>query len=193
MNAIRGLDRIALLLAVIAIIPGFLFGMSVVYEAKIFRTVSKEYKAWDQEIEDDRIKLTSEYDALTSREIRQIINEKYQSAPADEWRQAIPPPLPHNGPTVLADLTPHYRPDSVDRDDIAAFIHVHSYKLLGSEPLKFQSPSLWKRIIGGLVSASIFFISVLFAIRGSTRGIMHLYPWIKRLSLWIIGGFKDEG
>ena len=50
MNIIKGIDRIAFLLALIAIIPGFITGW-VIIQKKI-RNVTPEYQAWEKTAED---------------------------------------------------------------------------------------------------------------------------------------------
>ena len=53
-----------------------------------------------------------------------------------------------------------------------------------ARPAKYLYPPIWQMIIGGLIFALVYFFFVLFGIRGSSRGI-------RRLSQWIIEGFKD--
>jgi len=57
--------------------------------------------------------------------------------------------------------------------------------IMSSKPVEYWYPPLYKRIIGGLITASLFFLVLLFSICGMTRGI-------KRFSLWIIRGFRAE-
>jgi len=52
MNVIRGMDRIALVLGIVAILPGFFLGEQIVHEE--FRTVTLEYKLWEKK-HNDRI------------------------------------------------------------------------------------------------------------------------------------------
>ena len=50
MNIIRGIDRIALVLAIIAIVPGFFVGGYYVSEQ--FSTITPEYKEWEEKYGD---------------------------------------------------------------------------------------------------------------------------------------------
>ena len=50
---------------------------------------------------------------------------------------------------------------------------------------KYITPPLWQTLLAGAAGAGCTFLVVLFGIRLTTRGI-------KRFSLWIIDGFKDE-
>jgi hypothetical protein len=50
---------------------------------------------------------------------------------------------------------------------------------------KVNYPPFWQCTIGSILSAAVSFVVVLFGFRGMTRGI-------RRLSLWITEGFKEE-
>jgi len=49
MNIIKGIDRIALVVAIVAIVPGALLGSLFVFET--CKTETPEYKAWQEKVE----------------------------------------------------------------------------------------------------------------------------------------------
>ena len=57
-DLIKGFDRIAMVIAIIAIIPSFLIG---IYNIKEFRTLSPEYKAWEIKLENREKWLTDNF------------------------------------------------------------------------------------------------------------------------------------
>ena len=69
MDIIKGLDRIALILAIIAIVPGFAIGFFGVNE--MFKSVTPEYKAWEIRFEDKRRELEKRY----SEEVNKYFGE----------------------------------------------------------------------------------------------------------------------
>ena len=56
---IKGFDRIAMVVAIIAIIPSFLIGMEVTKDK--FRTLLPEYKAWEIKLENRKQWLTDNF------------------------------------------------------------------------------------------------------------------------------------
>ena len=50
MNITKGIDRIALVIAIITIIPGFILGRYITYEE--FKTITPEYKKWEKKYND---------------------------------------------------------------------------------------------------------------------------------------------
>ena len=52
-------------------------------------------------------------------------------------------------------------------------------------PEKYEYPEWWKLALGGTFFAVIFFFGTLVAIRFSSRGL-------KKLSLWVINGFRNK-
>lgn len=57
-DLIKGFDRIAMVIAIIAIIPSFLIG---IYTIKEFRTLLPEYKAWETKLENREKWLTDNF------------------------------------------------------------------------------------------------------------------------------------
>ena len=51
-------------------------------------------------------------------------------------------------------------------------------------PKKYEYPEGWKSALGGTFSAIVFFVGTLAFIRVSSRGL-------KKLSLWVIEGFRN--
>ena len=61
MSALKGFDRIALVIAIIAIVPGFYLGYTVHQDKAI--TMTPEYKAWSEDVYEKRVnKGLDEYD-----------------------------------------------------------------------------------------------------------------------------------
>jgi hypothetical protein len=52
------------------------------------------------------------------------------------------------------------------------------------KPIKYNYSPVWLNIIGGIAGSGVGFLIALFGLKGFTRGI-------RRLSLWIIDGFRD--
>lgn len=146
MNIIRGMDRIALVLAIIAILPGFVLGVNITNEAlkSVTTEYKAEYKAWEKKFGDvlrDLEKKDREWE-------KQQSSTYFKSIPPWEWRreQGLEPPGP-----------PRQR---------------------------YNYPPAWQCIMGGIASAPLSFLVVLYSLRGMTRGTR----WF---ALWIIEGFRD--
>jgi hypothetical protein len=78
MNITKGLDRIALVIAVIAMLPSFIGGMYITYEW--LTTESAEYKAWQKEY-DERLSYLRKKEfpdrrTLTPEELFRIMDDK---------------------------------------------------------------------------------------------------------------------
>jgi hypothetical protein len=148
MNIVKGIDRIALVLAILAAVIGFILGLG---ETKgRFKTKNPDYKTWKEKY-DARIDYLEKEAAkrLGQKKAREFLVEKYLMQ--EEFKEEDP---------ILRNI-------------------------ISSRPTKYWYPPLYKSIIGGLITASLFFLVVLFSICGMTRGI-------KRFFLWIIRGFSDE-
>jgi hypothetical protein len=147
MNIVKGIDRIALVLAILAAVIGFIFGLGETKDR--FKTKNRDYKTWKEKY-DARIDYLEEAaKKLGEKKAREFLVE----------RSLIPEVFEKDDP-VLRDIG-------------------------SSRPSEYWYPPLYKGIIGGLITASLFFLVVLFSICGMTRGM-------KRFSLWIIRGFRDE-
>ena len=128
MNIIRGMDRIALVLAIIAILPAFVLGGEIIN--RTFKSVTPDYeakyKAWEKKF-------------------------------GKEWKE-----WESSGSIRMQGLGPPEPPG-----------------------IEYNYPPDWQCILGGLLSAFLSFVVVLYSFRGMTRGTR----WF---ALWIIEGFKDE-
>ena len=149
MSIIKGIDRVALVVAIIAIPLGFLIGSFSVYHE--FKFVSPAYIKWEKGEQDKRQELLRNQDEI------------YRSTKKPE----------------------RWRPSKSEILSIPSFYAL--IEAIGPPPEKYEYPPLRKiwGILGGLLSAFLSFVIVLLGIRGTTRGI-------KRLSLWIVDGFRDE-
>jgi len=153
MNIIKGLDRIALVAAIIVAI--FVFVL-VILELKSTRTLNPEYSRWKKKY-DDRIK------------------ELEQKNPSIKLKNNIA-----GADYILNPDKPKFRKRQKVLENDAMLQNLQSRR-----PAYYIYEPVWSCYVGGIVSALISFMAVLFGIRGATRGI-------KRISLWIIEGFKDE-
>ena len=148
MNIVKGIYRIALVLAILAAVTGFIFGLAETMER--FKTKNPDYKTWEEKYDARRDYLEEEAEKkLRQKKAKTFLAEKLQIQM--EYEKYDP---------ILQDI-------------------------LSSKPSEYLYPPLYKSIIGGLITASLFFLVVLFGICGMTRGI-------RRFSLWIIRGFRDE-
>jgi len=150
MNIIKGIDRVALVVTIIAIPLGFLIGSFSVYHE--FKFVSPAYIKWEKGKQDKP----------------QELNRKQE-----EIDRSTKKPENRSPPLSISGLTDKY---------------ISKIKVIGPPPPeKYEYPSLRKTwsILGGLLSAFLSFVVVLLGIRGTTRGI-------KKFSLWIVDGFRDE-
>ena len=149
MNVIKGLDRIAFVIAIIAILPGFILGANITNKAlkSVTMEYKAKYKAWEKKFGEEYKKYTDLVKKEKDREWREYGGAR--SAPISEWlrAQGIEPPEP-------------------PREE-------------------YNYPPGWQCILARLLSASLSFVVVLYALRGMTRGTR----W---LAVWIIDGFRDE-
>lgn len=65
MNIIKGIDRIALIIAIIALFPGFMGGVSFTQEK--FKMVTPEYKEWVKENQDNLDSMKQKGDKIPKR------------------------------------------------------------------------------------------------------------------------------
>ena len=143
MNIVKGIDRIAFALAILAAIPGFILGLEVTIDR--LKKKTPEYKTWEEKY-DTRIGY------LKDKAAKKLGQESVLLTP-EEFNTFLE--LKEDDP-VLRDI-------------------------LSSKPAEYWYPPLYKRIIGGLITASLSLLIVLFTICGMTRGVK-----------WIVGGFIDE-
>lgn len=147
MNIVKGIDRVALALAILAAVAGFILGLGETMDT--FKTKTPDYKTWEE-------KYDARKDYLKEEAAKKLGQKKPRGSVI--------------GPEMAQTILDLEENDPILRD------------IISSRPPEYP---LYKDIIGGLITASLFFLVVLFSICGMTRGI-------KRFSLWIIRGFRDE-
>ena len=76
MNIIKGLDRIILILAIIAVVPGFMFGSFLVEDKGTIKTISPKHIAWEKKVVNKYNELIAEYKSLSKKERNSIIKAK---------------------------------------------------------------------------------------------------------------------
>ena len=151
MNIVKGIDRIALVLAILAAVTGFIVGLGETMDR--FKTKTPDYKTWKE-------KYDARIDYLEEEAAKKLGQKKARESGIVS-------------PEMVDTMWELQKDDPILRD------------IISSRPTEYWYPPLYKGIIGGLITASLFFLVVLFGICGMTRGI-------KRFSLWIIRGFRDE-
>ena len=167
MNIIKGIDRIALLIAIIVAVPVCIY---IIIGLTSHRTVNPEYIAehiaWDKKY-DDRIKYLEQKNPSIRLTAEDILYKKYDDR-------------------TKSDRTKYrkYRKKREKREKVLKDDAILQ-SILSREPTRYEYLPVWARCVVGIVGILISFVVVLFGIRGATRGI----KWI---SLWIIAGFKDE-
>ncbi len=156
MNIIRGLDRIALVLAILAIVPGFFLAGRTSYEG--LKDLSPEYKEWRKEFNKRVEYLKQKMEKPEKRRVPYF--PSYSASSLDTY--------------YYYDLREYYEWDDITLKNIWA-----------KRPQTYKYPHPSQTISIGIVGAVLSFMVVLFGIRGTSRGI-------KRFSLWIIEGFREE-
>ena len=151
MNIIKGIDRIALVLAIIVMV---VVSVLVVGELQKGKT-TPEYRTWEKEY-NDRIK---------------YLEKKNPSIKLKPNDLLFFGPIPDD----LADLklTPKLRKrEEVLKDDTIL------QNILSRRPDQYKYLPAWKPYVYGIVAAFISFMIVLLGIRGATRGIKWFSLWI---------------
>lgn len=190
MSIIKGFNRIALIIGIIAIVPGFLFGYN--YTQHTFLIKNPEHKAWVEKNEKklekyekkvlvERDRLIDEYKTLSKKEINSRFEAKNQPHLNSSFR-----PLPLD---VIA---------LIKEENLVKLTNLDPEKLMGryvlmylkdipdpvttvDEPPKHKNRPFWQGVIGGIILAPISFVIVLFGLRGTIR-----------LFAWTAEGFKND-
>lgn len=167
MNVIKGIDRIALILALLAMILAFFVGI-VAYRYEKTGVI---------------VGLSDEFRLFIKQEYGKEINQdefcsfiKAYGGKGEELSDCIIYTMLFIRwqPYLLADP-----PDSKN-SPASVFRSKHS----GVPTYKYEpAPQVWELLAVGLVCAALSFVVILFGIRLISRGIKHF-------SLWIIDGFR---
>ena len=204
MNIIKGLDRIILILAIIAIVPGFMFGDSLVEDKVTIKTISPKHKhiVWEKKVINKYNELIAEYKSLSKKERNSRIKAKerlrQKTKSKERLRYKRTPfrflDMLHDKEFYMDKLENfgiHFELGYGTADQIAQnrslynYISLYMEDILRREPPYFQyknySPPYWLHIMVGVISAFLSFLVVLFGLRGTIR-----------LFAWIAKGFKDE-
>ena len=168
MNVIKGIDRISIVLALVAMILAFFAGMKVYKynKTEVLVCLSEEFRffikqEYGKEIDQNEfcffVKVYGKGEELNDCVINTMVTTSWQ--PGTNYLLVAPDN--ENGPA------------SVFR---SKYPRVPTYKYK-------PPPQVWEILGVGLVSAALLFVVTLFGIRLISRGIKHF-------SLWIINGFK---
>lgn len=164
MNIKRGMDRIALVLAAIAILPGGILGW-IVYEQEKKGGVRVEPVPGD----------------YVTPELQYMGPPDIEHTPLPDFKSDKPSHL-----YVLKKFRQEY-PEYNDMPDgeLVERLHAKYYSDMSfkdfCQHVGFTPTPKWQCAIAGATGAGIAFLLVLFGVRGTTR-----------LALWIGGGFKDK-
>ena len=171
MNIIKGIDRIALALAVVTLVGTFILGVTDLIDEK---KPNPEYTKWKKEYSGRVDYLYERNPTIKPKPRASFLEKRYPDA---------------NRLPILGGFG-SLIPDKKEQERLAVLQAVMEedtilQNIKKREPPKFNDPPIvW--VLG--LSAAVALISsliVLFGIRGLTRGT-------KIFSFWIIDGFKDE-
>jgi hypothetical protein len=174
MNIVKGIDRIAL---VLAIIMGILIGLAF-FLRNISGKYNYEYGAWVIRLKDKRVEVIDKQENIDTainfsyEEREKYKREKYEKEWFPEfelryWGTEKKGVIDFLGKSMALDRNKEYQ------------------NLLNNPPLKFIYPHPLKILLLSIGIAIGSFIAVLLFISGTTRGL-------KLFFLWVIKGFKDE-
>ena len=163
MNIKKGVNRVALVLAVIAIFPGFIFAW-LIYDSENTKTVLV------YDVTEANRKLFSDIDK-TLEEFPKIKPwEKPWGKPANDPLWILPE-------VYREKLSKKYSPDEIN----AWLVNKKQNGPFYASPrIEYVSPPKWKCAIVGIIGASISFLFVLFCLRG-----------IFWTFIWVVEGFKS--
>jgi uncharacterized membrane protein (DUF485 family) len=148
MNIIKGIDRIALLIAIIAMIAAFVLAV-LVLKSDWNRPLNPEYSTWEKKC-DDRIKELEQKNP--SIKLKKNIDRLDYILDPDEQKF-------------------RKRQKVLENDAILQ-------NLRSRRPAYYIFLPAWMSYVYPIVAALISFMAVLFGIRGATRGIKWISLWI---------------
>ncbi len=133
MSALKGFDRMAWVLAIIAILPGAYIGY--LWDRDFRKIVSPEYEVWQEKVRE----ISTKHDEWVAKQYKENPKQAEILVPA-VGKPQIPP-----------------------------------------QPDHWKYPFAWVSAMAGLfISGPIFFVVVLFSVRGTIHGTIHFYKWIDR-------------
>ena len=146
-----------MVIAIISLIPAFLIGWSCTHDH--FKTVTPEYNKWDTYCNDKINNLINEFRNLSEFEK----DNRIRIEEIEEKRRK--------------GMRTFY---FFGEGKIAKYGNLISQRIIKDPPYpKYMYASVWKCIIGAIISASLAFLAVLFSLRAVTRVLK-----------WIANGFK---
>ncbi|MBE9569187.1 MAG: hypothetical protein IMF11_01050, partial [Proteobacteria bacterium] len=183
MNIIKGIDRIALVIAIIAILPGFGIGFNFINAE--FKTVSPEYEKWEEKkqerLENLRTKREKEREKAKKEE-EKALQEEIERSIENFEQMAI-----HMETKRKEGIRKNIRSRIIEeRKTKRPWLYKDYYQIpryepkieIGEPPNQYDYPAVIWCIITGLLSATVSFLVVLYSIRGMTRGTRWFALWI---------------
>lgn len=161
MNLVKGFDRMALVIALIALIPDFFLGVEFCDE--FLKTKSHEYKVWEKKYIQRKMELENEIKALSESELLSRVNELKQR-PHKNWLFNI-------------------SVSGYERNAQDYYVDWHLYNLDLEKPSKryrYIYPSRLQTILGSIIFSLFTSFILLLFLRGLIRGVR-----------WMVKGFKN--
>jgi hypothetical protein len=184
MNIIKGIDRIAVVLSFIAIIPGFMIGWS--YVANTYQIQPTDVQ-WDKPFINPNDIIWDTEEETKERPTTSIPNNKTET-PLSKFRTKYPCYNDLSDEELSRALHKKYYSDLTFED----FSNRIGYKMKASgdifDSVSFEmklKPEKWKLITFGMIGALVSGFSLFLLIIFSTR-IFHF------VFIWIYSGFKDK-
>jgi hypothetical protein len=195
MNIIKGIDRIALIIAIVCFVPGFMWGLSLSNE---LRKETSEYTAWYKKYSNvsDKYIIPDEsiYDPFLKMDIRSLRNGIQNRIAATKKILNCSPRSKCQFETVIFNMKYKKNIDIQNENDLDHLKNdldgLESVKaqldiLKMTEPKQYKYPPSWQKGLIATFTAFGSFFVVLYGIRFGTRGI-------KWFGLWIYEGFKED-
>jgi len=181
MNIIKGIDRVTLIMAFLTFPIGFILGFGIAREE--YKTISPKYARWEKQLKEKEQQILYSIEKEEERKKRERVKEIEEGMP-EKWRNTT------MGNQILeARIKDEITIGRIRSGfELAAAIDNAKERAKGmmkqSEPPKYEHPVLLS-LGAGLGVGSLYFLVVLFGIRGLSRGIRHL-------SIWVLNGFRDS-
>ena len=205
-NFIKGFDRIALILAIVAVLPSFFWGKKFVFHE--YKKIAPEYLVWKNLDSEKKNQLLKEYQALSvdSRLIR--IKEQHEKLVKRAQgnrviRRDYLHPLTYKfrrrTSTLKKEITDSRKTSTLKKEiteaekmerypeayqDYFVGLHLSNWRVQNPAPKKYKYPDITTCIFGGFIYSILGFLIVFFGLCGLTRSI-------KMILSWVIAGFKQ--